>query len=63
MIDARTAVKKDPAPGAQNLVVTRAGGLEFLNERGAIGQRRLASIGFVSQTMQKLKARRDFPSG
>ena len=63
MIDARPAVKKDPAPGAQNLVVIGAGCLEFLNQCGAIGQRRFPAIGLVDQAMQKLKAWRDFPCG
>ena len=63
MINSRAAVKKDPAPGAQNLVVIGAGCLEFLNERGAIGQGRFPAIGLVDQTMQKLKAGRDLPGG
>ena len=63
VINTGAAVKKDPAPGAQNLVVIRAGCLELLNQRRAIGQRRFPAIGLVDQTMQKLKARRDFPGG
>ena len=63
VIYTRATIKKDPAPGAQNLVIIRAGGLEFLNERGAIGQRGFSAIGFVDQTMQELEARRDLPCG
>ena len=62
MINTRTAVKKDPAPGAQNLVIIGAGRLELFNQCGAIGQRRFPTVGLVDEAMQKLEARRDFPS-
>ena len=63
VINTGPAVKKDPAPGAQYLVIIRAGRLKFFNKRGAICQGRLSAIGLVDQAMQKLEARRNFAGG
>src|SRR5210317_2203868 len=63
MINPWAAVKKYPAPGAQNFVIIRSRRLEFLDQCGTVSQRRLTAIRLVNQAMQKLKARGYFPSG